>query len=89
MAADCTYCPYMAHMYNDARVYHSVNILSSKSLWIFFCRENSTQYPTPPISPEHHLSTRPKSPVMQSTRNTIVVVESVILLDWFVTRIRF
>ena len=55
----------------------------------FFCRENSTQYPTPPMPPKHPLPTRPKFSVMQSTRNSITVVESVILLDWFVARIRF
>ena len=89
MAAEWTHRPYMAHIYNDARVYHSVNILSSKGLSVFFYRKNSTQYPTPPMSPKHHLSARQKSPVMQSTRNTITVVESVILLDWFVAGIRF
>ena len=47
----------------------------------FFYRKNSTQYPTPPMSPKHPLPTRPKFSVMQSTRNSITVVESVILLD--------
>ena len=70
------------HIYDEsARVYQSVYQLSSKSLSIFSCRKNSTQYTTPPMSPEHHLFIRPKFSVMQSTRNTITVVESVILLD--------
>ena len=64
-----------------ARVYQSVYQLSIKGLSIFFYRKNSTQYPTPPMSPKHHLSTRPKISVMQSTRDTITVVESGILLD--------
>ena len=72
---------YGPYWYNDARVYQSVYQLSTKSLSIFFYRKNSTQYPTPPMSPKHHLSTRPKFSVMQSARNTISVVESVILLD--------
>ena len=72
---------YSPYWYNDARVYHSVRQLSIKSLSIFFYRKNSTQYPTPPMPPEHPLSTRPKFSVMQSTRNSIPVVESAILLD--------
>ena len=46
----------------------------------FFYRKNSRQYPTPPMSPKHHLFARPKSSVMQSTRNPITVVTSGILL---------
>lgn len=71
---------YYAHMYNDTRVYQSVYQLSIKSLQVFFCRKNSTQYPTPPMSPKHHLFIRPKFSVMQSTRNPITVVGSDILL---------
>ena len=72
---------YSPYWYNDTRVYQSVRQLSSKSLSIFFYRENSTQYPTPPMSPKHHLAARPKFSVMQSARNSITVVESIILLD--------
>ena len=82
MAAEWAYSTYIAHIGIMMRAYTIVFAYCQVRVYrYFFCRENSTQYPTPPMSPEHPLSTRPKFSVMQSTRNTIVVVESVILLD--------
>ena len=58
-AGDLPVCPYILcpYWYNDARVYHSVCILSTKSLSIFFLSEKFYTIPHPtyiPRAPSFH-----------------------------------